>query len=91
MLRIVELDYRNPSHATVLIDLLDDYARDPMGGAKPLSRRARENLAATLANRGDTLKSSGSVTRGSAFFPLAVLSGAQRGGIRHRVHAFADA
>lgn len=33
-----------------VIDLLDDYARDPMGGAAALSDFARQNLVQTLAS-----------------------------------------
>lgn len=42
-------DYGNPAHARAIMDLLDAYARDPMGGAEPLSAYAREHLVAALA------------------------------------------
>ena len=42
-------DYANPDHARALVDLLDAYARDPMGGAEPLSAYAREHLVQRLA------------------------------------------
>lgn len=42
-------DYGNPHHAQAVVELLDAYARDPMGGAEPLSPYAREHLVAGLA------------------------------------------
>ena len=44
-------DYADPAHMRVLVDLLDGYARDPMGGGEPLSEFARQNLPAALAAR----------------------------------------
>ena len=44
-------DYANAAHARVLVDLLDGYARDPMGGGEPLSEFARNNLVQALAAR----------------------------------------
>ena len=43
------LDYRDPADAATLVELLDAYARDPMGGGEPLGDEAREHLAARLA------------------------------------------
>lgn len=40
-------------HAEALVDMLDHYARDPMGGGEALSTEARENLVARLAERND--------------------------------------
>jgi len=48
-LRIITADYANPRQATHIIVLLDDYARDPMGGGKPLANFARDNLVNALA------------------------------------------
>ncbi|HJW57193.1 MAG TPA: GNAT family N-acetyltransferase [Burkholderiaceae bacterium] len=48
---IVKIDYNQPLHAKALIDLLDAYAMDPMGGSHPLSAHARQNLVAALAQR----------------------------------------
>lgn len=47
---IVPIDYRNARHAETLVCLMDIYARDPMGGAAPLSDYAKRNLAASLAS-----------------------------------------
>jgi ribosomal protein S18 acetylase RimI-like enzyme len=46
-----DLDYQDPRQAAELIELLDGYARDPMGGGHPLSEFARANLAQALAAR----------------------------------------
>ena len=46
-----DVDYRNARHAAHLVELLDGYARDPMGGGHALSDFARINLAACLAER----------------------------------------
>ena len=48
---VVQADYHNASHAQALVDLLDAYARDPAGGATPLSDFARANLVPALAAR----------------------------------------
>lgn len=50
-LQVVRADYANPVHGAALVELLDAYARDPMGGAHPLSDFARANLVASLAAR----------------------------------------
>lgn len=44
------LDYREPGDAALLVQLLDGYARDPMGGAEPLASATRERLAGVLAD-----------------------------------------
>jgi GNAT superfamily N-acetyltransferase len=43
-------DYSNPTHQAAIIELLDEYARDPMGGGEGLSNRVKENLPTTLAD-----------------------------------------
>lgn len=48
---VCRAQYTNPVHASALVDLLDAYARDPMGGGEPLSAFARENVVAALAAR----------------------------------------
>jgi ribosomal protein S18 acetylase RimI-like enzyme len=48
---VCRADYANPRHAQVLVQLLDAYAQDPMGGAEPLSDFAKQNLIACLAAR----------------------------------------
>jgi ribosomal protein S18 acetylase RimI-like enzyme len=50
-LTLCQVDYANPQHMRALLDLLDGYARDPMGGGEPLSDFARANLPQALAAR----------------------------------------
>jgi ribosomal protein S18 acetylase RimI-like enzyme len=50
-LRVCRADYADPAHAAALVMLLDAYARDPAGGATPLSDFARANLVRELAAR----------------------------------------
>lgn len=50
-LTLCQVDYTNPQHMQALLDLLDGYARDPMGGAEPLSEFAKANLPRALAAR----------------------------------------
>ena len=50
-LRLCRADYSNPAHAQALVNLLDGYARDPSGGAEPLSDFAKANLPAALQAR----------------------------------------
>ena len=47
--RIIRADYGDAAHAEAVVSLLDVYARDPMGGGKPLSAAARANLVPGLA------------------------------------------
>lgn len=48
---IVIADYRDPGHARALVGLLDDYARDPAGGGRPLPEGVKAGLPAALAAR----------------------------------------
>lgn len=50
-LHIVRADYANPVHAAALVQLLDEYALDPMGGGHALSDFAKAHLVAALAQR----------------------------------------
>ena len=45
---IVEADFENEDHRTGIIDVLDSYASDPIGGGVPLGREVRERLVAGL-------------------------------------------
>jgi ribosomal protein S18 acetylase RimI-like enzyme len=49
--RVCRADYADDVHATALIELLDAYSRDPMGGGEPLSAFARHHLVSALASR----------------------------------------
>jgi GNAT superfamily N-acetyltransferase len=48
---IRQADFTDPADAEALVGMLDIYARDPMGGGKPLTPATRKNLAAELARR----------------------------------------
>lgn len=50
-IQIVEADLALPEHAIAVVQLMDEYAQDPMGGGKALSSYARENLVAELKKR----------------------------------------
>lgn len=41
-------DYGNPEHAAAIVQLLDSYASDPMGGGHPLGESVKENLVSEL-------------------------------------------
>lgn len=51
MIEIVIADLSHPSHAEAAIMLLDEYARDEMGGASGLSDFAKANLITGLGKR----------------------------------------
>jgi len=46
---IRRVDYSDPSHQQHLVELLDSYARDPMGGGEALPKNTIDNLCAALA------------------------------------------
>ena len=48
---VLQAQYANASHAQALVQLLDMYAQDPMGGSKALGDFAKQNLVAELARR----------------------------------------
>jgi ribosomal protein S18 acetylase RimI-like enzyme len=41
---IVDADLQNPTHAQGIIEILDSYAREPVGGSRPLSAPVRGRL-----------------------------------------------
>ncbi len=47
-LRVLAVDQKNEANSTAWLDLLDHYARDPMGGGAGLSEYARANLVCEL-------------------------------------------
>ena len=51
MVDIVMADYRDPTHARAVVDLLNAYARDPAGGGSPLSAEVMAELPKALAAR----------------------------------------
>jgi len=46
---INRVDYTNAAQCNELLTLLDNYARDPMGGGAPLGEYSKTNLATSLA------------------------------------------
>jgi len=46
-----QVDYTDPRDEAEMVELLDHYARDPMGGGEPLSAGTRVTLAAKLAEQ----------------------------------------
>jgi len=55
MTHIVQADYSNPEHAGAIVELLNAYACDPMGGGVPLSDEVREGLVPALQQRSDVI------------------------------------
>jgi len=51
MLTVVEADFSVAAHGQALLQLLNEYAMDPMGGAEPLSDQVKNNLLAQLRLR----------------------------------------
>ena len=45
---IVQADYHQPAHAHAILSLLDEYARDPMGGGQGLNDEVKRNLLSRL-------------------------------------------
>ena len=66
-IEVEQVDYHDSRQAGVLLQLLDAYARDPMGGAHPLSDHAKQHLVQELAQRP------------TAFSVLAFVDGAPAG------------
>jgi len=46
--RVFEADLSNPVDAKSVLDVLDSYASDPVGGGQPLSRDVRDRLPSIL-------------------------------------------
>ena len=44
-----QVDYHNADQCQQLLNLLNHYAQDPMGGGKPLSKQVQQNLPSALA------------------------------------------
>ncbi len=52
-IRIIRAELSEPAHAQAFLELLDHYARDPMGGGAGLSAPVREELVPRLRARLD--------------------------------------
>jgi len=48
-IEIIKADYQNKTHGEAIVDLLNRYAQDPMGGEEALSTYTQENLVQSLA------------------------------------------
>lgn len=55
MLQIQETDLSSTEHAEAFIQLVEAYARDPMGGGQALSDFARQNLVPSIRQRQDAV------------------------------------
>lgn len=55
LLEIRVADLAEPSDARALVELLDAYARDPMGGGEPLAEDVKARLPSDLAKRPTSL------------------------------------
>ena len=51
MIEILEANPLNPIHAKAIVQLMDEYACDPMGGGQPLSEAVKTNLPMALSQR----------------------------------------
>jgi len=47
-IEIVQADLTNPDQVSSVIDIVDSYAREPVGGSKPLTAEVRDRLAVEL-------------------------------------------
>lgn len=52
---IVTVDYGDSEHARAVCELMDEYARDPMGGAQSINPQILSKLPLALANRSDAV------------------------------------
>ena len=48
-IEIVNVDYNSVNHAKDLVDVLDSYANDPMGGSTPLPEKIKSELVQQLS------------------------------------------
>jgi GNAT superfamily N-acetyltransferase len=53
-MHILLADLHQPAHASALVFLLNEYAKDPMGGGEELSTFTQKNLATALRDRSST-------------------------------------
>jgi len=54
-IHVGKADLSNQAHTRAIMELLNDYAEDPMGGGEALSEYTRENLIAQLQQRSNLL------------------------------------
>jgi len=51
LIKTIDADLNLPEHASAVIQLMNEYAQDPMGGGQALSSYTRENLIAEFRKR----------------------------------------
>ena len=49
-IHVLEADYDDPVHRAAIVDVIDSYASDPIGGGEPLSAAVRDSLVPKLQN-----------------------------------------
>jgi len=54
-IKIVQVNYNDPQHGRHLIEMLDCYANDPMGGNEALTDYVAQNLVYELSNRKEAI------------------------------------
>jgi ribosomal protein S18 acetylase RimI-like enzyme len=54
-IEVIETDLRRPEHQSATLELLDAYARDPMGNGAPLSAEVRRQLIPGLREHPTTI------------------------------------
>jgi len=54
-IKIIQANYNNPKDGRHIIELLDCYANDPMGGNEALPDYVAQNLIYALSNRSDAI------------------------------------
>lgn len=54
-IEIVRVDYHDETQGKQLVELLNNYAQDPMGGAEPLAKATQQQLIGELAKRSDAI------------------------------------
>ena len=54
-IKIIQANYNNPQHGRHIIEMLDCYANDPMGGNQALPDFVAQNLVHCLSNRSDAI------------------------------------
>lgn len=54
-LSVREADFADPLHANGIVEILDSYAADPIGGGKPLGPDVRERLVSALSGHPGSL------------------------------------
>ena len=66
------LDYRDAQDGRILVELLDAYATDPMGGGEPLGDEARAHLVERLAELPHAFSIVGELRDGAGAVPVAL-------------------